>query len=126
MCRQWMHKYGILLSQRQELIIHLITAKNPTSLFRLSLLAHARPDIGVNYIGITGRFRWLLENMSLSSQCPYGFPLNLPLGDVPAKKPQEWLGVQWLPLSPHSYASATAIITRQMSVNVPSHTTVGT
>jgi len=50
-----------------------------------------------------GRFRWLLANMPFEKRYPYGFPLNLPLSDIPAKKPEEWLGVQWLPLSPHSY-----------------------
>jgi len=50
-----------------------------------------------------GRFRWLLENMQLDDQYAYGFPLNLPLSDIQPQRPDEWLGVAWLPVSRHSY-----------------------
>ena len=53
-----------------------------------------------------GRFRWLLENMPLSAKHPYGFALNLPLNDVPPREPSGLLGVQWLPISPHSYETS--------------------
>jgi len=50
-----------------------------------------------------GRYRWLLENMQLDDQYAYGFPVKLPLNDVAPKRPDEWLGVQSLPVSRHSY-----------------------
>jgi len=53
-----------------------------------------------------GRLRWLLEHMQLDDRTPYGFPIRLPLGDVAARRPDAWLGVQWLPVSPHSYRTS--------------------
>ena len=53
-----------------------------------------------------GRFRWLLEQMPFSKEYPYGFALNLPMDGIAPQKPLDLLGVQWLPISPHSYESS--------------------
>jgi len=53
-----------------------------------------------------GRFRWLLEHMPFSGATPYGFALKLPLNDIEPQEPRDLLGVQWLPVSPHSYTTS--------------------
>ena len=53
-----------------------------------------------------GRFRWLLEHMPFSAATPYGFAVNLPIDDVEPQEPRDLLGVQWLPISPHSYTTS--------------------
>lgn len=53
-----------------------------------------------------GRLRWLAENMPYSQKTKYGFPLRLPLNDLPLQRPDEWLGVHYQPLSEHSYESS--------------------
>ncbi|MFQ5808722.1 MAG: hypothetical protein ACE5JM_03795, partial [Armatimonadota bacterium] len=53
-----------------------------------------------------GRFRWLLDNLPLSDGYRYGFPIRLPIGEVEPREPTEWLGLQWLPVSEHSYSSS--------------------
>lgn len=53
-----------------------------------------------------GRLRWLAENMPYSLKTKYGFPLRLPINDLPLQRPDEWLGVQFQPLSEHSYDSS--------------------
>jgi len=53
-----------------------------------------------------GRFKWLLENLPWAGRYDYGFPVALPLEGIRAEEPREWLGVQWLPVSEHSYQTS--------------------
>ena len=50
-----------------------------------------------------GRFKWLLNNMPFTKACNWAFPIMVPMAGVESVRPDEWLGVQWLPLSEHAY-----------------------
>jgi len=52
-----------------------------------------------------GRWKWLLEHYPWHESYPYFTPgpLALPMDDVKARRPDEWLGVRYLNVSKHDY-----------------------
>lgn len=54
------------------------------------------------------RYRWLLQHLPYVRYTTYSFPLRLESQEHAANRPDAWLGMQWQPVSEHSYESSAA------------------
>lgn len=53
-----------------------------------------------------GRYLWLLQNLPFETQNSYSYPMKLGMECVTPRRPSDWLGMQWQPISEHSYDSS--------------------